>query len=157
MGISQGLTELGGALGALQTASNIVKTFAGLRSDTERSAKLVELNNQIMAAQTGAIQANAAQAKLIDRVGNLEKELIRHETWTAEKQRYELKEIALGSFAYALKKEAQGSEPMHFICQTCYENGKKRILQIHHKHHGHAPLSQRSNYICPECKAEIAK
>jgi Zn finger protein HypA/HybF involved in hydrogenase expression len=157
VGISQGLTDLGGALGALQTASNIVKTFAGLRSDNERSAKLVELTNQIVAAQTGAIQANAAQAKLINRVDELEKELMRFETWTAEKQRYELKEIAIGSFAYAVKKETQGSEPMHFICQTCYENGKKRILQIHHRPHVHAPLSKRSNYICPECKAEIDK
>jgi hypothetical protein len=82
MDITQGLTDISGALGAFQSASNIVKTMAGLRSDTERATKAHELGGQILAAQTSAIAANAAQAVLISRVRELEAEMARLETWS---------------------------------------------------------------------------
>jgi Zn finger protein HypA/HybF involved in hydrogenase expression len=153
MDVSQGLTDLSGALGALQSASNIIKTLAGLRSESERSAKLIELQSQIVAAQISAIQANTAQSNLIDRVRQLEAQIAKMETWSAEKQRYELKAVSTRAFAYALKAEASGSEPFHYICQNCYEKGKKSILQF-------SPSALVDSGIphtfdCPECKAKI--
>jgi hypothetical protein len=155
MDITQGLTDISGALGALQSASNIIKSLAGLRSDSERSAKLIELQSQIMSAQTSAIQANTAQTALIDRVRQLEAEIACLETWSTEKQRYELKALRPGSFALALKADAQGSEPSHYICQACYASGKKCVLQLRP-----AGLLKKQNgihdmYVCPGCRAEI--
>jgi hypothetical protein len=49
--------------------------------------------------------------------------------WDAEKGRYELKEVGPGAFARAVKPDVQGSDPMHYICPTCYEQGKKTPLQ----------------------------
>jgi hypothetical protein len=120
MDVTQGLTDISGALGALKSAADIIKTLAGARSDRERSAKILELQSQIMAPQTGAIQANTAQTALIDRVRHLEAEIARLETWSTEKQRYELKAIRPGSFALALKADAQGSEPSHYSASASY-------------------------------------
>jgi Zn finger protein HypA/HybF involved in hydrogenase expression len=155
MAIAEGLAEIGSALGALQTAENILNTFKSLGSDKERSAKLIELNRQIMATQTSAIQANAAQTALIERIRELEKTIADFETWDTEKQRYELKAIASGSFVYALKADAQVSEPVHYICQTCYENRKKRVLQRKPTNTASISLGKPSMYVCPECKSEI--
>jgi hypothetical protein len=134
---------------------NIIKTLAGLRSDSERSAKLIELQSQIMAAQTGAIQANTAQTALIDRVRHREAETARLETWSTEKQRYELKAIRPGSFAMALKTDAQCSEPSHCICQACYEGGKKCVLQTKPSGHLERQLGNPDKLFCPGCRAEI--
>jgi hypothetical protein len=155
MDITQGLTDISGALGALQSASNIIKTLAGLRSESERSAKLIELQSQIMAAQTSAIQANTSQTALVDRVRQLEAEIARLETWSTEKQRYELKAVSAGSFAYALKANEQGSEPSHYICQTCYEKGKKCILQLKPSSFHAQQMGVPTSFLCPECKAEV--
>jgi Zn finger protein HypA/HybF involved in hydrogenase expression len=152
MDATQGLTYIGGALGALKSAADIIKTLAGARSDSERSAKILELQSQIMAAQTSAIQANTAQTALVERVRELEAQIAKFETWNAEKQRYELKAISPGALAYALKAEAAGPEPFHHICQRCYEKGKKSILQF-------SPSAMAelipNTFDCPECKAKI--
>jgi hypothetical protein len=155
MTLIEGLTDLSSALGSLQSASSIIKTLSGLRTDSESSAQLAELNRQIMAAQTSAIQANTAQFALIERVRKLEADIVSFETWNTEKKRYELKEISRGSFAYILKEDARGSEPIHHICQICYEKGNKTILQL--KHPGIASqFGKRYVYYCPSCKTEIA-
>jgi hypothetical protein len=155
MDVSQGLTDLSGALGALQSASNIIKTLAGLRSESERSAKLIELQSQIMTAQTSAIQANTAQTTLVDRVRQLEAEIARLETWSTEKQRYELKSLRPGSFAMALKADAQGSEPIHYLCQACYEGEKKFVLQLKPSIGLKRELGVPDIYFCPGCHTEI--
>jgi Zn finger protein HypA/HybF involved in hydrogenase expression len=155
MDITQGLTDIRGALGALQSASNIIKTLAGLRSEGERSTKLIELQSQIVAAQASAIQANLAQSNLIDRVHQLEAQIAQMEAWSAEKQRYELKAISTGAFAYALKTDASGTEPAHYICQPCYEKGKKRILQFNPS--AMVDVGIPHTLKCPECKAEIVR
>jgi hypothetical protein len=49
--------------------------------------------------------------------------------WEAEKQRYEMKQTEAGATVYVMKPDAIGSETPHWICATCYTNGKKSILQ----------------------------
>src|SRR5260370_35297808 len=58
--------------------------------------------------------------------------LFRSKAWGAEKEKYELKNVGRGSFAYVRKKDAQPSEPSHWLCAQCYQNSKKSILQYHH-------------------------
>lgn len=50
--------------------------------------------------------------------------------WDAEKQRYHLTEVGLGGLAYRLKPEAQGAEPVHSICPSCYQNQKSRFFSL---------------------------
>lgn len=150
MTLVDGLADLGSALGALQAASDILKNWASLRSDSERAAKLREFNGQILAAQTSAIQANAAQTALIKELSALEAKLANFETWDAEKQRYELKDLGWGAFAYMLKLAARGSEPPHWVCTNCY--GDRRISVIQHTN---MKKGEGYGYFCPKCHNEI--
>lgn len=110
----------------------------------------VELLAQILAAQQGALAAQADQSAMLEHVRTLEKEVARLQAWESEKQRYKLKPFGPGSFAYALKESAQGDEPAHWICASCYEHGKKSILQATSRLE-----ARRRIYRCFECNAEI--
>jgi hypothetical protein len=107
-----------------------------------------------VAAQASAIQANSAHSNLIDRVRQLGAQIAQMETWSAEKQRYELNALSPGAFAYALKADASGTEPAHYICQNCYETRKKSILQF--KPSAMVEVGIPSTFNCKACKAEIA-
>ena len=78
----------------------------------------------------------------------MEKEITDFEAWEAEKQRYELKDVGAGSIAYALKKDAQGSEPAHYICAACYQHRRKSILQP-------KAVAYDKTLQCYECKTQL--
>ena len=136
---------------SLQAASEITKVMVGLRDGAMLQAKAIELNGVILTAQSSALASNVAQAALLDRVGNLEKQIAQMEAWDAEKQRYELAPLYDGSLACRVKEAMRGAEPEHYICANCYTQGKKSILQ------GATTSYQGHVLTCPQCKAEIVK
>jgi len=87
---------------------------------------------------------------LVERIGELEKQVERFETWEVEKKRYKLTDYGGGTFAYALKPEEAQGEPPHRICAHCYENGHKAVLQFTHKSEG------RDYFECLRCKSRQA-
>jgi hypothetical protein len=64
---------------------------------------VIELNAKILAAQSSVFAANEERSSLLDRVGELEKEVVRLKAWGAEKERYQFAEVGPGVFAYTLK------------------------------------------------------
>ena len=132
------LSETVMGLGALKTAFDMEKGLKDLDNAVARNAAVIELQENILAAQ----QAHAA---LIKRIDDLEKEVAGFEKWDAEKEKYDLKEIYPQNYAYAIKANARGTEPAHLICATCYENRKKTILQ----------KSSGVHLSCPVCKTMV--
>ena len=155
MTLTEGLTDLGSALGALQKASNIIKNWASFSTDKERAAKISELNGQILSAQTSAIQANAAQAALIEQVSTLKTEISSFETWDRERARYQLSNVGDGSIAYLIKPDAAGLEPPHWICPSCYENRKKSILQPSGRAEQSGFEMHKILWMCHACRGSI--
>ena len=91
------------AAGSLKAAADITVGLLKLSLGTEAQAKIVELNREIIAAQSSAMAAQSDQFTLIERIRELEKQIAQFETWNAEKQRYELKQVQSGAFAYVPK------------------------------------------------------
>ena len=123
------ISEIAAALSSLQAAKDIVQTAIGLRDGAAFQTKLIELQSKIIDAQSSASAALEERLSLIEQVRQLKEEIARFETWEAEKQRYQLQEIASGIFVYSVKREAQSTEQPHHLCANCYEDGKKAILQ----------------------------
>jgi rubrerythrin len=140
--------ELFAGIGAFKTMFDIAKAMKDMDDTVRRNAAIAELGEQIIAAQT-------RYAAAIEEIGSLKEKLGRLETWNTEKQKYELKDLG-GVFAYALKTEAQGSEPPHYICASCYENGNKSILQVVPGNNARTALGIRPVRRCPVCKSEVA-
>jgi hypothetical protein len=148
------ISSLPDAVHALKAASDITKLIISSHDARIIREKAVELQGQIFTAQQNALSAQSSQFSLLERVRELEKQIADLEAWDAEKQRYALTSVEPGVFAYVLKPDAQPSEPPHWLCTTCYQSGKKSILQISTM--PQIPQNQMSkNWICSSCPTKI--
>ena len=68
--------------------------------------------------------------------------------WRTEAQRYELRDIGSGNWAYMLKPEERGSEYPAWLCPTCFAQGLKGFLQFIAKLRGAGSI-----YRCSQCKS----
>ncbi|HET7083785.1 MAG TPA: hypothetical protein VFI23_03380 [Rhizomicrobium sp.] len=139
------MATISAAVNSLQSAADIAKGLIGLRDTAMIQGKVIELQSAILAAQTSALAAQSEQFSLLQKIRGLEEEIARVKAWEGEKVKYELRELQPRSFAYAIKPEAKGSQPSHYICANCYEHGEKRILQ--QRDHLHL--------ACPHCKTAV--
>jgi len=122
-------SEIAAALAALKAASDIAKALMGLHDSAIINAKVIELQGEIMSAQQSTLAAQEAQSTLAERERNLEKEVADLKAWGTEREKYKLKDLRSGVFAYALKEEAGAAEPAHLLCSNCYQDWRKSILQ----------------------------
>ena len=136
---------------SLQSAVEIARVMKGLQDASAIQSKVIELQGVIMSAQANALAAQTDQFALLNRVRDLEQEMAAMGEWHTEKQRYELRQVDRGAFAYVLRSEMQGAEPPHWLCASCFQNSKKRILQYRERDRG----ERRPSYRCPDCSAEI--
>jgi len=148
------ISAISAVVTSLNAAVNITKAMKDLNDWSTVQSKVIELQGAILEAQSGIFAANEERSALIDRISQLEKEIAAFKTWDAEKQRYELKSFGSG-FAYVIKPDAQGAEPVHQICANCYARGKKSFLQKVPSNRASQHLRGGTIYRCPECGTEI--
>ena len=136
-------------ISSLKLAGDIAKSFLELQSIAEVQGKVIDLQSTILAAQSSALAANAAQSVMIEEIRALKEEIAHIKAWENEKKRYQLYTPWNGVVVYALKKSMSNSEPPHWICTNCYEDGRKKILIQQKKGSGFIA------FVCPRCKAEF--
>jgi hypothetical protein len=107
----------------------------------------------IISAQQGTTAALMEQAAMIQQISHLEKEITDIKVWEEEKQRYQMIAPWPGVFVYALKESCKGSEPAHWICEPCYQEGRKSLL------HNAQKREHRTFHTvkCPRCKFEAER
>lgn len=118
-----------GAYGGIKAATDITQSMLTLKTDAAVTTKVVELNGVLLGLQGQLNSAHAEHTALTGRIRDLEAEVAQFKRWEDEKQRYQLHRFPLGSLAYAIKPQVQGTEPAHYICSNCYESGVKSLLQ----------------------------
>ncbi len=112
-------------ISALKSAFDLTK---GLKDIDDR----VRLNEARMELQEKILDAQQAQATLLEKVSNLEKEVAQLKAWEADKQRYKLTEMKAGVLAYTLKEGMENGEPPHSLCTNCYASNYKSFLVSAH-------------------------
>ena len=117
------LGETVATLSAFKSMLDIAKGLKDLEDVAARNAVAIELQEKILAARE-------AQTALLDRIGELEKEKARFETWEAEKKRYKLTDFGAGTFAYSLKPEEANGEPPHRICADVIRKTVSRFCNL---------------------------
>ena len=142
------MSLLQGTITSLKLAGDIAQGFLKLQSLAEVQGKVIELQSTILSAQSSALEANAHQTAMIEEIRNLKEEITRIKAWEKEKQRYKLVSPWQGTVLYALKEKCSSSEPPHWICTKCYEEGRKSILNPQKKATWYA-------VVCPMCKCEF--
>ena len=144
------MSAIGAISSSLNSLVNLSKAFVDVRDATLIQGKVFELQRAIIDAQQHVFAANDERSSLIQRVTDLEKELTNFKNWEAEKQRYSLSELSNNAgFAYLLKPDMANGEPSHYICASCYNKGKKSILQHQTRSPGRALV-----WFCHDCGAD---
>jgi hypothetical protein len=138
------LIAIGQGLNAVKALTDIGKTLLGLRDSAKLLEAKVEFSQQLFTVQKALLDAQAEQATLVQTIRDLEKEIASFEAWDAEKNKYELKEVAPGALAYMLKPDARAGQPPHWLCTQCYQHRKASIMQIL------GGFDDYSVYKCPE-------
>lgn len=150
IGANMDISLINGTITSLRLAGDIAKGILQLNTLSEVQGKVIELQSAILAAQSGALESNAAQSAVVDEIRALKEEIARIKAWESQKQRYQLTSFGEGpAVMYALKKSMSESEPPHWICTKCYEDGKRMILQ---------PRKDKNGFIviaCPSCNSVI--
>ena len=136
------------AVSSLKVASDIAQGFLKLNSVAEVQGKVIDLQSAILSAQSSALAATAQQMELLEEVRDLKAQLEAVKGWEATSQRYELRRLDSGVFAYALR-EPKSDEPAHWLCPRCFADGKKSILQNRGDFYG------ASEHECLGCGAKI--
>jgi hypothetical protein len=118
---------------SLKASFEIGKALLKMGINAEVKDRIREMNNGILTAQESAIASQQHESALIKQVGDLEKQIAQLEAWEAEAKTYQLTDIAkygmTGKFAYAPKEGTHPSEPPHLLCEPCFQEGHKAILQ----------------------------
>jgi Zn finger protein HypA/HybF involved in hydrogenase expression len=145
------VVDLFTGLGVFKSLYDSAKALKDINDATIRNGAIIELQEKILAARE-------AQSSLLERINELEKEVANFKAWETEKQKYEMKVLSPGSIVYALKAQAQGTEPAHYICANCYEDRKKSILQRKPANAlGRQHFGEKDSYDCPKCHASITQ
>jgi hypothetical protein len=147
-----GIPEIAGALSSLKATKDLLEAMVGLRDAATFQEKRIELQSRVLEAQGSVLAAQDACAAFVERIRHLEQEIARLKDWETDKQRYELKPVAEedGPLAYALKPDAQGSEPTHHICANCYQQSQKSILQPETRYPGRCAV-----LVCHKCGSDL--
>ena len=124
------IAEITGLLTAAGHVTNVAKTLVDAHDRVERDAVRLEMNEALVGLQGKIAEEQAAYSQLLESNEALKQKLKAYERWEQESARYELKEIASGILAYALKPSHASGEPSHWLCAACYNERKKSILQL---------------------------
>ena len=144
-----GIVEAGAALSSIKTAIEMVRGVHSLKTGTDINLAIISIQQTLLDAQSAALQDREKQMELLSTIAELSKRLDARNALEQDKGRYTLTEFPTGRFAYVLKPEAANGEPSHKLCTTCFNDGKKSILQVKQKHSG------GESVICPTCKEAL--
>lgn len=144
------LAEISAGLSSLNAATTFLKGLNAAKTEAEINDAKLGLQRSLLSAHQSLFAAQQAEAATATRIGELEAEIMRLKNWEGEKQHYELKSLGLGSFAYMTKADMRGTEPPHWLCTRCFQDGKKSIVQYQG-----IPKGEPDNGLhgCPSCKA----
>ena len=138
-----GILEIKAGYDGAKAAFDIAKGFGSLKTEAAVNGALIDIQRYVVEAQQGLSAS-------LTKIDELEKEIVRLEDWSANKERYELADTGQGSLAYRLKEGVEPPEPSHWICPQCYEDGKKSILKQEM-----LPVGRADTLVCHRCGFDV--
>ncbi|WP_159918008.1 hypothetical protein [Pantoea sp. 18069] len=150
-------SAISGITASIGAARDIAKGMSALRDSTlinERTSALLE---QLLKAQEGLLSHNAALLQLQGEHFEAREKLRKLEEAGRERGRYSLFQLRPGQFAYRVNlvpqqsgaDEPASTEPLHYVCQPCFDKGIKSVLT------GTFMMGVPNGLVCPTCKTQV--
>lgn len=143
------IAEIKTGLSSLQTALGLAKTLNAAATQAAINDVKLELQDHIFAARQALAAAD-------DRIRELEQQIVQFEHWEGEKKRYRLRAIDVHAFAYMLEPGMENGEPPHWLCQPCFENRKRSVLQFLNANERAANMGIQARWGCSVCKGGVS-
>lgn len=150
------LSAISSAASGFKVAIDLAKGINALNTSTEVRQKTSELLDAVVNARFQLLEASDTQAALLERVKHLEQHIAGLEDWDREKERYQLKAIDTGAFAYMHKPGMENGEPAIWLCQTCFQ--KRQTSPLQYRDQPNRPTGGRGMHCkwgCNSCKVEV--
>lgn len=143
-----------GIASAVGVAKNLtgLHTSLGDRVPTKVREQINAVLVEVTQIQASLVAAQQRETQLTDRCRELEGEFRRITDWESIKARYTLTTIDGSAFVYTLKPQhvVLGTEPQHWLCATCFEDGKKSHLQGTGRR-----VRDMEKWGCPRCDTTV--
>lgn len=150
-------SQIGIVATSLGAARDIGKALVGIRDHNLVAEKLAALNDQLLQAQQALLSHNATLFELQQQNFEAREELRKLKESASERGRYTLVDLGKGQLAYRVNvapTQGASGEPVsadapHYVCQPCYDNGRKVVLQRNWF------FETRGGLDCPVCKNSV--
>jgi hypothetical protein len=142
--------EVASLLASAKAAYDIAKSINAIKNEVDRNQAVSKILEVLIAVQSDALSMQEKHSLLTAKIQQLEKECDRLKDWEAEKERYELKEIAHGLFARIEKGLVGNLQSAHKFCATCFEQNSKAPLQQEK-----IRVGRRLSLTCHRCKSKV--
>lgn len=137
-------------MGIIKDAIQLVKSLLPASGSSKHKAEMSELYEKLTEAYSTMLEIYDGYQSLAAEKRDLEEQMAKLKDWDEQKSNYRLVEVVAksGVFAYAYTPKGNSTETPHLLCQKCYEEGKKSILQT--QNHSTHPMLK-----CPGCRTEL--
>lgn len=147
------MTAIASLTTAISAAREIAQGAIGMRDTVLVSEATTRLLQRLLEAQNALLAYNTVLLQLQHEQFEAREEIRKLQEAARERGRYTLFELAPGQLAYRVNitpeqsrsGEPGSAEPMHYVCQGCFDKGRKAVLRI-------GP----SVAHCPLCKENIS-
>lgn len=126
------IQELLSAAHSVNSLLSLLKAANGLANYNEIVAAVSEVNTKLMQANAVALAAQEKQSALSAKIQELEQECARLKDWSAEKEKYERRQIAPGVFAQIDRSYLGDMQSAHKLCCNCFDKAIPSTLQQNH-------------------------
>ncbi|WP_074030574.1 hypothetical protein [Serratia fonticola] len=148
--------DFGALIRSVTSIGQIGKALVDERDRQKLATLQIDLSNKIIETQTQILQLLGTVVEQERLIPVLEKRIRELEASDAEKARYQL--TKLGSlrefFAYSLRLDTEPlegtGEVKHFLCQPCFDAGKKVVLTGNGEGYWSCPACRHGAQVEPE-------
>ena len=131
------LSEIGLLISTLTNAKQLAQAAMDLRDFNSQTAAITEINGQLLKAQEQLFVHQSQLLQLQEQHFEAREELRKLKEAQAERERYSLFDVGEGQFVYRVNlvpeqsgaAEPAAAEPLHYLCQPCFDGRVKSVLQ----------------------------
>ena len=130
-------SSFGAAASAITAARELGRAMVGVRDFNEFATTVSQLNDKLLKAQESLFTLNTLLLDLHSKYFEACEELRKAKEAIKQRNSYSLVELGTGTFVYQKNitvslgevGEQTPAEPMHYVCQRCFDSGFKSVLQ----------------------------
>jgi len=148
-------TLISGLVSGLKGAYDLGQAALSVRDSNKFALTISQINGQLFQAQQTLFTVSSQAYAMHQQLMEAQEENRKLKAAGQERENYALVELAQGCFALkskvteaSLSKET-AAQPLHYVCQPCFDTGRKVVLQRN------SVMGVECGLVCPVCRVQV--